>query len=146
MCSPEIPRDCPWVSHPGWLTALPSSGFGWPLKTQTQTLVPPKDATSIDCSGWLPPPPTSEWPLQSILHGCPRCFEVTCPWVLPNLILCLIPKPFPFAVSVRVRGAQGQAVSYKSTRGSGFVHFLPFAEMGAKLFFPDQACCIGNNL
>lgn len=88
--------------------------------TKTQTLVPPKDATSIGFSGWRPPPPTNEWPLQSILHGCPCCFEVT--WVLPNLILYLIPKPFQFAVFMWVRSAQWQAVSYKRARVSGSVH------------------------
>lgn len=60
------------------IIALPTLWVRLSLKnTNTQTLVPPKDATSIDCSGWLPPPPTNEWLLQSILHGCPCCFEVT---------------------------------------------------------------------
>ena len=53
--------------------------------------------TSIDRSGWLPPPPPpNEWPPQSILHGCPCWREVTCPWLLSNLVL--VPKPFQFAV------------------------------------------------
>lgn len=107
---------------PRLANSTPALWFGWPIKTQTQTLVPPKDATSVDCSGWLPPPPTNEWLLQSILHGCPCCFEVTCPWVLPNLILYLIPKPFQFSASVQVGSTQGQSVSYKRTRVSGSVH------------------------
>lgn len=91
------------------------SGFSYASKnTNIQTLVPPRDVTSIDGSGWLPPPPTNEWWPQSILHGCPCCCEATCPWRLLNLIL--IPKPFQFAVLLQVRSAQWKAVSYKRTR------------------------------
>lgn len=148
MYRTETTWDHQWISHlVCWLTALSTFWIQLSFKnTNTQTLVPPKDATSIDCSGWLPPPPTNEWLLQSVLHGCPCCFEVTCPWVLLNLILHLIPKSFQCAAFLQVRSAQWQVVSYKRTRVSGSVHLLAFAEMGTKLFFPDQACCIGDNL
>lgn len=123
VCSTEFTWDRPRISHPGWLTALPRSGFSWPWKTQRLKLwFHQKMRQALTALVGSPLPPTNEWPLQSILHGCPCCFEVTCPWVLPNLILYLIPKPFQFAVFMWVRSAQWQAVSYKRTRVSDSVH------------------------
>lgn len=48
---------------------------------------------------------TNKWLLHSILHGCPWCFEVTCPPVQRNLIfVCsLNPQALLFSVFIQVR-------------------------------------------